>query len=153
MCSSDFGQILYNTAVTAGMGCLSVSSLEISMWNPDTVSFKRVSPLHSSTPLTSHLLERNYLSETVQFGILEITTVYPVQHPLSRFFICRASTASHSQINRSGAISFIGTQQLHEFLHFIFCFHEAIHFWETINSRCDSVSLVFFTSSNVSKSI
>lgn len=40
------------------MGCLSVSSLEISMWNPDTVSFKRVSPLHSSTPLTSHLLER-----------------------------------------------------------------------------------------------
>lgn len=153
VCSSDFGQILYNTAVTAGMGCLSVSSLEISMWNPDTVSFKRVSPLHSSTPLTSHLLERNYLSETVQFGILEITTVYPVQHPLSRFFICRASTASHSQINRSGAISFIGTQQLHEFLHFIFCFHEAIHFWETINSRCDSVSLVFFTSSNVSKSI
>lgn len=74
------------------MGCLSVSSLEISMWNPDTVSFKRVSPLHSSTPLTSHLLKRNYLSETVQFGILEITTVYPVQHPLSRFFICRAST-------------------------------------------------------------
>lgn len=48
------------------MGCLSVSSLEISMWNPDTVSFKRVSPLHSSTPLTSHLLERNYLSETVR---------------------------------------------------------------------------------------
>lgn len=117
--------------------------------------FQACFPLHSSTSLTSHLLERNYLLETVQFGIFKITTVYnyPVQHPLSRFFICRVSTASYSQINRSGTISFIGTQQLHEFLHFIFCFHEASHFWETINSRCASVSLVFFTSSNVSKSI
>lgn len=142
-----------NDCAQATLGETFITKKEISMWNPDTVSFKRVSPLHSSTPLTSHFLERNDLSETVQFGILEITTVYPVQHPLSRFFICRASTASHSQINRSGAISFIGTQQLHEFLHFILCFHEASHFWETINSRCASVSLVFFTSSNVSKSI